>query len=264
MTDYRADIRRLSRRANIYAALSLPVLLWQAWRLNHRVLRVHEAADLSGFIDGNGPALRLLLLGESTAAGVGAASNQEALAGHLASMLHKHRGQSIHWRVIALNGYTVRQTRQILCPQIAGGSADIVVIVHGFNDTVGWTSANRWQKEVTDILNQLNSRLHRPTCILSGIPQFAKLPHLPNPMRRILALRSDALNLASQQLAEDISSLGFLPLDALPSSEYYCEDGFHPSSLGYEGWAEKLAEYILANQSVTGLVDHQITHSKNT
>ncbi len=244
------QIRQLAHKSNLLAALCLPVILWQAWRLNQKVLRVAEADGLSGHIDGSKPALKLLLIGESTAAGVGVRHNDDGLAGHLARALAEQSGQAIHWQVIARNGMTAAETRKQSCPRVAGGSADLVIIVHGFNDTVGWTSARQWRSNISDIINHLETRLHRPQFVLTGIPAFRHFPYLPRPTRSILALRSDMLEYCSTLLAGENRNLRFEKLDALPGSDYFCIDGFHPSSRGYALWAEKLATASLSETTV--------------
>lgn len=243
--DTEQQIKRLVRKANLLALLCFPVVLWQAWRLNHQVLRVPEAKGLSGHVDGIKPALRLLVIGESTSAGVGVEHNEDGLAGHLARALADEHKRSVHWRVIGLNGYTAGETLRKLCPQVAGGSADLVVIVHGFNDTVGWTSPAKWKKDIRKIVSILDTRLHRPDFVLTGIPPFRYFPSLPEPTRSILALRADALELSSKQLADGIRNLKYAELEALPGAEYYCIDGFHPSEQGYGLWARKLVDNYL-------------------
>jgi len=243
-TESQRQIRSLVSRANLLTALCLPLVLWQAWRLGRSVLRLDEAADTAGHVEGNKPAIRLLLLGESTASGVGAVSNDQALAGHLARALRQKTGAAVHWRVIGQNGFTAAQTRKLLCPRVPGGSADIVVLVHGFNDTVNMTSPTRWQKELKAIVEYLETRLHQPRIIFSGIPPFRHFPALPEPTRSILGLRADALELAADQLASEMRSLEHIKLTPLPGAGYFCVDGFHPSSKGYELWAQTLAEGI--------------------
>lgn len=244
LTDRQQQIRALTRRANLLAIACLPILLWQAWRLSHAVLRLHEAQDTSGIAEGNKPTFRLLIIGESTSTGVGADSNYEALAGHLARALATRLRRSVHWQVFGQNGFVARQTRQQFCPQVATEHVDLVVIVHGFNDTVGWTSCATWRKELRLIVNSLAPRLDHPMFVLSGIPPFREFKALPQPMRSILAMRADALELAGDEVADDMENLRHIKLDALPGAEYYCVDGFHPSAKGYAQWAEKLAEAI--------------------
>ncbi len=240
-----SQIRSLTRKSLLIALLCLPVIIWQALRLNHRVLRVPEADGLSGHIEGRKPALRLLLLGESTSAGVGVSHNANGLAGHLATALARQLECAVHWRVIGLNGYTVKQTRTRLCPQVASGSADLVILVHGFNDTVNWTTPRRWKNEIQQIISILDTRLHRARFILTGIPPFRHFPLLPEPMRSVLGLRADALEMASLGLVDEIQNLQFVKLEALPASDFYCIDSFHPSDKGYELWASKLVPLIV-------------------
>ena len=245
--DSERQIKQLVLKSYFLALLCFPIILWQAWRLNRRVLRITEAEGLSGHINGSKPALRVLLLGESTSAGVGVQHNEEALAGHLSQAIARQSGRSVHWRVIGLNGYTAQETRRLLCPQVASYSADLVVIVHGFNDTVNWTSPEKWRREIRQIVSILDTRLQQPQFILTGIPPFQDFPLLAEPTRTILGLRSHALELASETLSRENGKLKFLKLSALPASEYYCIDGFHPSSKGYAMWADKLAA-VVGNQ----------------
>ncbi|TGA92727.1 hypothetical protein [Streptomyces sp. MZ04] len=46
-----------------------------------------------------GPPLRLAVIGDSLAAGVGAASHEEALSGQLARTLTAMTGRAVSWRV---------------------------------------------------------------------------------------------------------------------------------------------------------------------
>lgn len=60
-----------------------PVLLWQGRNVRRSTLRLPEAAGVRYGQVGRGPALRILLLGDSSAAGVGVSQQEQALAGQL-------------------------------------------------------------------------------------------------------------------------------------------------------------------------------------
>ena len=64
-----------------------PILLWQGHKVRQRTLRLPEASGARAGILGQGLPLRLLLLGDSAAAGVGVSRQEEALAGQLAAQL---------------------------------------------------------------------------------------------------------------------------------------------------------------------------------
>lgn len=69
-----------------------PLLLWQGRRVRATALRLPEAA---GPRTAEGSALRLLIVGDSSAAGVGAAHQDEALAGRLAQALAARLGRPV-------------------------------------------------------------------------------------------------------------------------------------------------------------------------
>ena len=87
----------------VLATLALaPLLWWQGRRVRREALRLPEAAGPRAGVAGQGRPLRLLLLGDSSAAGVGVADQSDALAGRLVELLGAdHR---VHWRLEAATG----------------------------------------------------------------------------------------------------------------------------------------------------------------
>ncbi len=72
-----------------------PLLVVQARRARRDTPRLPEAggADRGREGSGDGPPLRLLVVGESTAAGVGVAEHRQGLGAHLARALARHHQQ---------------------------------------------------------------------------------------------------------------------------------------------------------------------------
>ena len=71
-------------------ALLFPVLLYQGKRTRRVTPRLPEATgDCAGQYGEGEPVFRLLVLGESTAAGVGVESHAQGLASQLALQLHQ-------------------------------------------------------------------------------------------------------------------------------------------------------------------------------
>ena len=94
-------LRRLSRVAMIPVA---PLLLLQGRRLKRNSPRLPDAAaPWHGTIAGPRP-LRLLVLGDSTAAGVGAPTQDDALAGNLARELNMLTSRGVDFRSVGANG----------------------------------------------------------------------------------------------------------------------------------------------------------------
>ncbi|HSB98596.1 MAG TPA: SGNH/GDSL hydrolase family protein, partial [Burkholderiaceae bacterium] len=92
-----------------------PLLVVQAQQTRARVPRLPEAAGARDGVVGRGRvALRLLIAGDSSAAGVGVATQQQALAGQLLPRLAARRSARIHWALLARSGLTTAQTFELL------------------------------------------------------------------------------------------------------------------------------------------------------
>lgn len=83
-----------------------PLLLAQGCRVRRTTPRLPEAAGLRRGEEGAGPGLRLLIVGDSAAAGVGVATQAQALSGRLlTSLVADFR---VRWRLVAATGYTAQ------------------------------------------------------------------------------------------------------------------------------------------------------------
>ncbi len=85
--------------------------MWQGTELlTHPLLRtvltgrpdeqLHRKFDQFAAIAGTGPGINLVLLGESTVAGVGASTYQGALACKMATFLSRLIDRTVYWRAI--------------------------------------------------------------------------------------------------------------------------------------------------------------------
>ena len=76
-----------------------PLLVAQAVRTRKRAPVLPEpAGPRQGCVgQGDGVELRLLIAGDSSAAGVGVAHQDQALAGHLSRALHHHTARPVRW-----------------------------------------------------------------------------------------------------------------------------------------------------------------------
>ena len=83
-----------------------PLLVVQARRARRDTPRLPEAGGADRGREGSddGPPLRLLVVGESTAAGIGVAEHRQGLGAHLARALARHHQQRVDWQVIGVNG----------------------------------------------------------------------------------------------------------------------------------------------------------------
>ncbi|HEX6040967.1 SGNH/GDSL hydrolase family protein [Longimicrobium sp.] len=224
-------------------ALLAPVLVAQGRRVRRTTPRLPEApGPRAGEIGGDGAPVRLLVLGESTAAGVGAADHQEGLAGQVARGLAAETGRPVRWRVLGRNGATADATRQSLLARAADVEADVAVIALGVNDTLRLHAPARWAADLRALIDDVRARCGPVPVILASVPPMGRFPGLPRPLRTVLGLRATVLDRAAARLAAGMDAVHHVPVPLPPEDEarFFCTDRFHPSPYGYALWGAAL------------------------
>ena len=92
-----------------------PVLVAQAVGTRRRAPLLPEAAGArAGRLGDGGEVLRVLIAGDSSAAGVGVEQQEQALAGYLSRALHQRAQRPVDWTLHAKSGLTTRQVHALL------------------------------------------------------------------------------------------------------------------------------------------------------
>lgn len=223
----------------------LPLLVAQGVRVRRDTPRLPGAAGPVVGSVGMGPVLRLVVLGESTVAGVGAATHADGLTGRLAVELADRFDVSVTWRAAGRIGANVATVRRQVLPQLAGRAADVVVVACGVNDVIEFTPTTRWRVGLLRLLVELRRSLGPVPVVLTGVPPMGRFPSLPQPLRTVLGLRARDLDDAAARLAARLSGVVHVPMPAdVLTGSTFCPDRFHPSQAGYALWAEHLADAI--------------------
>lgn len=221
--------------------LALPILVVQAKRLRRAVPQLGAAqGPRSGVTAGAGSPLHLLVLGESTAVGVGVATMDSALPPALASQLAHQIGRPIAWTVSGSpHGLTAKRALKLLP---SSGQVDLAVVLLGVNDVFRLTPIARWTAGLAAIAAKLRE-LGAKSVLFSAVPPVGKFPAIPRPLRTALGLRAQLLDAALQSACEASLTVSYCPVAFGLSAEHVAEDGIHPSRLGYEIWAHQLAQF---------------------
>jgi len=225
-----------------------PLLLWQGRGVRQRALRLPEAQGGRVGVAGTGPVrLRLLIVGDSSAAGVGAATQAQALSGRLSDALAQRLDAAVAWQLVAQTGHTTRDAVKALKTWPLH-PADVMVTALGVNDVVAQTPVRRWLADL-DKLNWLARRRAGVHCVVhSGLPPMHSFPLLPQPLRWVLGNDARRYNkaLASWVSGRDDRTMLPLPLagEVAQPGTLMAEDGFHPGPAAYALWAEQLAGKI--------------------
>ena len=233
--------------ATILTPPVLPLALAQGYWTRKHTQRLPDAeGPNSGVATGDGAALRLIIIGESTVAGMGARTHEFALTGQTAAALARHTKRRVDWLAIGRSGITARQALSELIPRLMGQQAGLAIIVLGVNDSIGFTSAARWANDVRNLIEGTRTHLGDVPIILAGVPPMNVFPALPRPLSFVLGARASVLDKASGRLAARLSRVIHVPFQIEGGRELFCADGFHPSELGYKLWGAQLAELAAA------------------
>ncbi|OEY66955.1 SGNH/GDSL hydrolase family protein [Marinobacter sp. X15-166B] len=231
----------------LHTVLSIPLaplLLLQGKRVRATTPALPEPTGARRGKVGQGPALNLLMLGDSAAAGVGVSAQEQALSGQLTRRLSDVF--TVTWTLQAQTGLRVAD---YLPPhdRLPAVSVDVLVLSLGVNDLTSGVSMRRWRQRTGRLLDILDQRYSPRLILFTAVPPVHRFPALPQPLRWYLGQRAHKLN---RQLADIIAprsntKLVTIAFEATPES--MAVDGFHPGPGGYHCWADALARIILAN-----------------
>ncbi|NMT65136.1 SGNH/GDSL hydrolase family protein [Marinobacter orientalis] len=221
-------------------ALLLPLLLYQGKRARRVTPRLPEAQGSPAGQHGDGkPDLRLLVIGESTAAGVGVASHEQGLASQLALLLHERTGRTVSWHTFGVNGIRLRQLHRELA-SLELPEADVVLLSMGVNDTTGFTPRHRFRRQLLALRDTLVTRYPGPLYLLS-VPPMHLFTALPTPLRQIMGWRARQLNRVYEQLAREApDDFRYRSYSAIADTSLLASDGYHPNDRGYRAIAVAL------------------------
>jgi len=226
------------------ASLALaPLMLAQGLWVRARVPRLPEPPGARDGQVGSGPALQLLILGDSAAAGVGADSQQEALSGQLVERLAcRYR---VHWRLLARTGDRARDALLALQAEPAL-RCDVALTSLGVNDATALASPRRFLADIGRVVEQLRSACGARLILLSGLPPVGEFPALPMPLRWRLGDQAQRLDAALQAFVARQPDCEHLAFGPLPDRSVMAADGFHPGPPVYRLWAAEAAARIEA------------------
>ncbi|MFT7593640.1 MAG: lysophospholipase L1-like esterase [Paracoccaceae bacterium] len=190
---------------------------------------------------GQGPPLRLLIIGDSSAAGVGAPTQSAAFSGQLVH--HLARQFDVDWQLEAATGATTKTTLENLL-LVPPARFDVAVTALGVNDVTGMTSRRQWIARQRALHDLLRDRFGVTGIYASGVPPMGRFPLLPNPLRWVLGQQAIRFDRALIGLVAGQDGIHHVPVDFPHEARFAASDGFHPSPVAYTDWGAMLARLI--------------------
>ena len=227
-------MQRMSRVAMIPVA---PVVYAQGRRLRRDTPILPDAArPWAGSVAGPDP-LRLLVLGDSTAAGVGADTQHDALPGNLARELSARWGRGVTWRSVGEAGATSRDLLERFIGDATSEPSDFVFLTVGANDALGIRSRAAFGRDIRSLLTRLREANPDATIMMSSLPAFFRFELLPQPLKRALYRHSSSLEAEARRVASTVPDVTMCPPPPPYTEGFFASDLFHPSANGYRDWA---------------------------
>jgi len=222
-----------------------PLLVAQALATRRRAPVLPEAAGPREGVfgaDGTVP-IRVLVAGDSSAAGVGVAHQDQAAAGHFVRALHRATGRPVRWTLHAKTGLTTRGVHALLVAA-ALAEADFAVVITGVNDVIDQVPTRRALGHRAALADWLLASGAARHVVFAPLPPMDRFPLLPEPLRRVMgddARRHDAALARWAATRDDVTHASFaLDLDAAGMAS----DGFHPGEPVYRVCGEALAAHV--------------------
>ena len=220
-----------------------PLLLAQAVRTRQRMPKLPEADGERHGATGSGPRLRLLIAGDSSAAGVGAAHQRDALAHPLAELVAERAGARVEWRLVARSGLTTAQTLHLLQRESLP-HFDVAVIVTGVNDIVDRVPLHHAIAARERLADWLRGALHLRHVVFVPLPPVHQFPGLPQPLRWWAGSEAQRHDRALARWAAGRPGVSRLDLGLQLEPEVMAVDGFHPGPPAYRFCAAAIATHI--------------------
>jgi lysophospholipase L1-like esterase len=217
------------------AFLLAPIALVQGRGLQRSTPRMLPASPRSGGSRAEG-AVRLLVLGDSTAVGTGVEQMADAMAGQLARRLP----ESVAWRTVGENGMTAAEVRELHLAEALEQPADIAVVLVGWNDALQLRSASEFRENLGAVLDALRSRNPDGRIVVVAPPAFSDFAAMPQPLRFALGAHARGLAKVAARVAAERSAILVPGFDGV----HVAPDRFHPDATGYAGLAEGVAAHL--------------------
>ena len=192
----------------------------------------------------------LLVLGDSTAAGVGTLTSADSVAGRLSTYMG-----ATYTENLSENGAYATDIQEQL-DQASLEKYDTVLIQVGANDVIWFRSLNDAVHEIDFTVTRLRDYTDRVIVMSAG--NIGGAPVFPLPLWPIYTWRSSQLNDAFEDIVERRGAY-YIDLYVPPSQDpfvqqpgvYLSPDKLHPSSKGYGLWFEKLKQEVFPEEAET-------------
>lgn len=242
----------------------LPVLLLQARRMKKNIPQLPEASGPDGLVQLDGlRTLRLLVLGESTVAGIGVENHQDGLPGEIARTLSEQLNVTVSWRTYGRSGYRMRRIIEETVPEMENEKVELITIALGGNDAFEMNTPWGWRKDCIDLIDALSDKFPEAKIAFMHLPPIRLFSAFTGGMKWALG---NLVEIFGEVLADEIKNHPnayfhhqIVTLESwrnqtgkeLPAEAFF-SDGVHPSRLNYELWGKDFGTWVVNERILEG------------
>lgn len=216
--------------------------------MRREYLPTTPALDIAGeFGDDDARQLTFAVLGDSTAAGVGAGTPDKAYPTKLARALAS-RGYRVRLQAFGVSGARVADVLDDQLDRALAIRPDLVFLGIGANDVTHVTKLESVRDDMAEVLDRIEEG--GAAVVVAGPPDM-RSPVFYEPLRSVVGWRGDAVAAEIEKVASE-AGVPVVPLaDGTREffrddpDRYYSEDEFHPSAAGYALWADVILPYLV-------------------
>lgn len=221
-----------------------PFLYLQGQVTRWKVGLLPDAKEPAGVTGAGDDEVKLLVIGESTVAGLGARTHDLALAGQFAKGIHERTGKTVRWTVIGKNGVTARRTIDELWPLVPDEKFDYVLLGIGGNDVMKLSSPRKWRNDMLELIGMVREANRDAAIFISNCPMIIHSPVLPQPIKGILWELSKMHNANILEFTAGMDRVYYYPQPVNVNFDGFWADGIHPSEQGYRDWATAMLDHF--------------------
>jgi lysophospholipase L1-like esterase len=224
----------------------LPIILTFALTVTASAHAADEQRPILTFGSSH-PPLNYLILGDSTAAGVGA-DYQSGIAVMTAEELS--RTHTVHMLNLAVSGARIRDVRVGQLPRIGAFSPDVVLLSVAANDVTHLTRIASMRTDLRAITHALRMKNPSVKIVATGSPDIGSAPRIPRLLRGLAARRTRNINVMfREEAATDhftVAPIAETGLLFRNDRSLFADDRFHPNARGYATWTAVLNKALAA------------------
>jgi len=220
----------------LFQAKLYPVLPYLIYKANKVQKAYPTPPAVSEFLTLGNSKKKYLILGESTAAGVGAKDPK----GTIANRIFETAGPDLQVINLGKNGIRVKEAIPTFKHQLnsISGKVDGLFIFLGANDCFKLTPPNEYQRALLRLLGQINSQFQPNWIYLADIPPVQIFPAFPSILKSYLKEQRSFLRKEMKRIASLDERIVFEPIELDLDESFFSEDLIHPSSYGYSAIAD--------------------------